>query len=217
MLETSWCRYIWHTWVEWVLILDVKVCHKTRWYLCAFVETKKHRCIRNIYTCLMKRLAFKIMRWSPNIQSKLKDLSTSEISSWVCPFNLMWILIVKPWWRHQMKAFSALLNICAGNSPVPGEFLAQRPVTRSFDVFSDLRLNKSMSKQWWGWWFETLLWRHCNDPIISSIYLCREINPMNINLHQVGLILLNINLLQMDGIWHPVVHYMAVCNGTLLV
>ena len=40
----------------------------------------------------------------------------------------------RPWWRHQMKTFSALLALCAGNSPVPGEFPAQRPVTRSFDV-----------------------------------------------------------------------------------
>ena len=46
-----------------------------------------------------------------------------------------------------MEAFSALLVICAGNSPVPGEFPAQRPVTRSFDVFFDLRLNKWLSKQ----------------------------------------------------------------------
>ena len=60
------------------------------------------------------------------------------------------------WWRHQMEAFSALLAICAGNSPVPGEFPTQRPVTRSFDVFFDLRLNKPLSKQWWGWWFKTL-------------------------------------------------------------
>ena len=71
-----------------------------------------------------------------------------------------------PWWRHQMETFSALLAICAGNSPVPGEFPAQRPVTRSFDVFFDLRLNQRLSKQSWGWWFETLprsLWRHYND------------------------------------------------------
>ena len=56
-------------------------------------------------------------------------------------------------------------HMCAGNSPVPGEFPAQRPVTRSFHVFFDLRLNKPLSKQSWGWWFETLsrpLWRHCN-------------------------------------------------------
>ena len=29
-----------------------------------------------------------------------------------------------------MAAFSALLAICAGNSPASGEFPAQRPVTR---------------------------------------------------------------------------------------
>ena len=50
--------------------------------------------------------------------------------------------IMPSWWRHQMKTFSALLAICAGNSPVPGEFPTQRPVTRSFDVYFDLRPNK---------------------------------------------------------------------------
>ena len=47
----------------------------------------------------------------------------------------------------------------------PGEFPTQRPVTRSFHVFFDLRLNKQFSKQPWGWWFETpswSLWRQCN-------------------------------------------------------
>ena len=52
----------------------------------------------------------------------------------------------------------------AGNSPVTSEFPSQRPVTQSFDVFFDLRLNKRLSKQLWGWWFETpshSLWHHC--------------------------------------------------------
>ena len=65
-----------------------------------------------------------------------------------------------------METFSALLAICAGNSPVTGEIPTQRPVTRSFDVFLDLRLNKQLSKQPWGWWFESLsgpLWRHRNE------------------------------------------------------
>ena len=51
-------------------------------------------------------------------------------------------------WRHQMDTFSALLTLCAGSSPVTGEFHIQRPVTRSFDVFSDLRLNQKLRKQW---------------------------------------------------------------------
>ena len=62
----------------------------------------------------------------------------------------------------------------AGNSPVTGEFSSHRPVTRSFDVFFDLRLNRQLSKQSRRRWFETpsrSLWRHCNvvpnsDPVI---------------------------------------------------
>ena len=77
-------------------------------------------------------------------------------------------------WRHQMETYSALLAICAGNSPVPGEFPTQRPVTRSFDVFFDLRLNKQFSKPSRGWWFETLsrsLWRHRNVKTRESALL----------------------------------------------
>ena len=77
----------------------------------------------------------------------------------------IWVLFENTQRRHQMETFSALLAICAGNSSVTGEFPAQMPVTRSFDVFFDLRLNKRLSKQSWGWWFETPshpLWRHCN-------------------------------------------------------
>ena len=44
-----------------------------------------------------------------------------------------------PWWRHQIETFSALL----ATLPVTGEFFAQRPVTRSFDVLFDLRLINS--------------------------------------------------------------------------
>ena len=64
-----------------------------------------------------------------------------------------------------METFSALLALCAGNSPHTGEFPAQRPVTLSVDIFFDLCLNEQLSKQSWGWWFETpsrSLWRHCN-------------------------------------------------------
>ena len=80
------------------------------------------------------------------------------------------------WWRHQMETFSASLALCAGNSPVTGEFPAQRPVTWSF-VFFDLCLNKRLSKQSWGWWCETpsgSLWRQCNASFqwLIDLYLC---------------------------------------------
>ena len=81
------------------------------------------------------------------------------------------------WWRHQMETFSALLAICAGNSPVSGEFPAQRPVTRSFDFSFDLCPNKRLSKQSWGWWFETptgALWRHSDGDVWCISYVDRN-------------------------------------------
>ena len=104
------------------------------------------------------------------------------------------------WWRHQMEIFSALLALCVGNSPVTGEFPAQRSVTRSFDVFCDLRLNKRLSKQSWGWWLETpsrSLWRHCN--IRCMIELCE------INMHGVGIMPetdRNDQCIESDNFWH---------------
>ena len=59
----------------------------------------------------------------------------------------------------------------SGDFTGPREFPPQRPVMRSFDVFFDLRLNKRLSKQSWGWWFETPScpsWRHCN--VITLTY-----------------------------------------------
>ena len=69
-------------------------------------------------------------------------------------------------WRHQMETISALLALCGGNPPVTGGFPSKRPVTRSFDVFFDLRLNQWLRKQVCGWWSEMpscSLWRHCNE------------------------------------------------------
>ena len=62
----------------------------------------------------------------------------------------------------------------------PGEFPAQRPVTRSFDVFFGLRLNTRLSKQPWGWWFETPswpLWRHYYaSPCLDSAKFSLVVN-----------------------------------------
>ena len=75
-------------------------------------------------------------------------------NSWSNVFLLAWVSRnLGTWWRHQMETFSALLAICAGNSLVSGEFPTQRPVTQSFDVVFDLRLNKRLSKHWQGWWY----------------------------------------------------------------
>ena len=79
------------------------------------------------------------------------------------------------WWRNQMETFYALLALCAGNSPVSGEFSSEMPVTRSFDVFCDLRLNTRLNKQSRHRRSETpsrSLWRHSNDIsyMVSSLY-----------------------------------------------
>ena len=93
------------------------------------------------------------------------EKSTHKLWHWKAPVIFSDLHRQSALWRHQMETFSALLAICADNSPVTDEFPAQRPVTRSFDIFFDLRLNKRLSKQSWGWWFETPsrpLLRHCN-------------------------------------------------------
>ena len=71
------------------------------------------------------------------------------------------------WWLHQMETFSALLDLCEGNSLITGEFPSQRSVTGSFGVFFDLRLNKRFSKQSRRRRFETpsrSLW--CPGPVL---------------------------------------------------
>ena len=104
----------------------------------------------------------------------VSDWTHPNTRDWLSPVQTkfqIWWRLYQPWWHHQMGTFSAFLAICAGNSPVSGEFPTQRPVTRSFDVFFDLCLNKRLSKQSWGWWFETLscsLWRHCNGRHVMT-------------------------------------------------
>ena len=72
------------------------------------------------------------------------------------------------WWRRNVSFHEDVIKWTH-------LFPAQRPVTRCFDVFLGLRLNKLLSKQWWGWRFETLsrlLWRQCNDPPNVTGYFC---------------------------------------------
>ena len=71
-------------------------------------------------------------------------------------------------WKH----FPHYWPLCG---EFPGEFPAQRPVMRSFDVFFDLRPNKQLSKQSWGWWFEKPscpFWRPCNVVAIDYRVTC---------------------------------------------
>ena len=72
------------------------------------------------------RFSTGMMVYSISVLETLSHLTASALSN--------------PWWRHEMETFSELLALCAGNSPVTGEFPSQRPVTQSFGVFFDLHL-----------------------------------------------------------------------------
>ena len=78
------------------------------------------------------------------------------------------------WWRHQRAIFSRNWHFVRGIHRVTGGFPSQRPVTRSFDVLFDLRLNKRLCKQWKRRWFEKTpcsLWCHCNVKCFYVIFV----------------------------------------------
>ena len=110
--------------------------------------------------------------------------------------RLLWCFIIILWARHSIVDLWTHLwaiIMTSSNGDIfrvtgllcleftsPGEFPTQRPVTQSFDVFFDLCLNKRLSEQSWGWWFEMPscpLWRHrdvwmCSECRCYFIYLC---------------------------------------------
>ena len=89
---------------------------------------------------------------------------------WLCRYDIPMPFIFTMMTSPNGNIFRVTGHLC-GEFIGPGEFPAQRPVTQSFDVFFDLRLNKRSSKQPWGWWFETpwwSLWRHCNDFTVNG-------------------------------------------------
>ena len=86
-------------------------------------------------------------------------LSVIEIKTLVSKFDMM---------------TSSSGNIFGLTSLLCGEFTCHRWIPRKkvsdaeLWFFFDLRLNKRLSKQSQGWWFETpprSLWRHCNDTV----------------------------------------------------
>ena len=59
-----------------------------------------------------------------------------------------------------------VIGLLCGEFTGPRWIPCKKACGAEFDVFFDMRLNKPLSKQWWGWWFKTLsrpLWCHCND------------------------------------------------------
>ena len=129
-------------------------CFSTVMQICLFKKSSKFPCMS---------VHFDGSIWSPMINHDRRPITKKK---WIAIDGCHKANYSITWWRHQMETFSALLALCGGNSPVTGEFPAQRPLMRSFDVFFDLRPSKRLCKQSGGWWFETpsrSLWRNCND------------------------------------------------------
>ena len=121
------------------------------------VETDIDRSFRHCRHVISKYIRLDV-DWTSIRRESVRSMPYRRRSEGLCYLGTDSIVT---WSCHEMETFSALLAICAENS-----FHAQRQVTRSLNVSFDLRLNKRLSKQSWGWWFETLpfpLWRHCND------------------------------------------------------
>ena len=174
--------------------------NEPRTCLCAYCYTPAQRSILDSFTLLLTivrwtyRLPFEAINLLLAISKKRTWYFPLETMNLVCNLDMMtssngkvfgvtgplcqefsvclYRMSSFPWWRHQMETFSALLALCAGNSPAIGEFSAQMPVRRAFDVFFDLRLNKRLSKHSWGWWFEPpsrSLWRHGNGNVCGYL------------------------------------------------
>ena len=127
-----------------------------------------------VSTTMLKKIGFSCQQFVDDPSFKSYDCVMSVNNCWYKWFLIMYMIrsithhvVVNidmiganthyqlPWWRHQMDIYTASLALCEGNSPVTCKFPSQRVVTRSFDVFFNLRLNKRLSKPSRRRWFET--------------------------------------------------------------
>ena len=102
------------------------------WWLISSWTKSRHFADNIFKGIFMEKIVFRIeFHWSLVLRVQLTKKSA--------------MIQVTTWWHHQIETFSALLALCARNSPFTGEFPSQRAVTRSFDVFFDLHLNGSVN------------------------------------------------------------------------
>ena len=134
------------------------------------MATNVKRTIRGRFMPIEGQFSSWTNNWSSGIS--LVVLDTASEAVWDSGYRV-WC-----WWGKTCPLIGQLFmmtssdgNIFRVTGPLCGEFTgsgefpAQRPVRHSFDVFFDLLPNKRLSKQPWGWWFETpswSLWRQCN-------------------------------------------------------
>ena len=134
------------------------------------IEDYKHHTYEGLYAAKWEsNLFFHVISHIEKILHyvKLNSLRHYQCQSKRTIWVVTWQQLTKNCQRHGMKKSKAVSTSSSGNIfRVTGHLCRQRPVTRSLDVFFDLRLNKRLSKQWWGCSFETPsrpLWRHYNE------------------------------------------------------
>ena len=122
-----------------------------------------------------------LMTWCRKTKSSVAEVLryTFQFRSIIFPRNYVVFMTLRKLWRHQMETFAALLVLCTGNSPVTGEFPAQRPVTRSFDT-SMWYINILYKSMAWHktaviplqthWSYCSLVLNHKNDGTIHKIW-----------------------------------------------
>ena len=162
-------RTLWpHPWT-WTCSFNVKVWNSLIWGMWGLIdmERKGYELIIHDHEC--SDLWVTMVGWVDVLDSYRGDFRRRravDISSWWC------LCGVSPNCLPMMTSSDGIIFRVTGH--LYGEFTGprwiptQRPVKRSFDVYFDLRPNKRLSKQPWGWLFETPsrpLWRHRNALI----------------------------------------------------
>ena len=102
---------------------------------------------------LMKKMSIPVV----HVLTKLRAKTYKP--PWICITQLVLFFgyDFMPWWRHQLETFWRYWSLVRETHRSPVDSPSQRPVTRSFDVFFDLRLTKRLNKQSWRRWFLTLI------------------------------------------------------------
>ena len=149
-----------------LILLDIKELHIKSSHISPLpFAPATRKTPRTFYTkCFINHTTILILLDIKELHIKSSHISPLPFAPAPHPTTWLWWIcwhddVIK--WKH----FRVTGSLC-GEFTDPGEFPTQRPVTRSFDVFFNLRLNKRLSKQPWGWWFETPswpLWRQCNE------------------------------------------------------
>ena len=148
-------------------------------------------CKHFIYGCYYSILHEKRSYFIVSFTCFVSLISATPVNLWEIFAQITFdsMLVEKPW-RVWGKSFQHDDVIKWKIIP---RYWPQMLVTRSFDVFFDLRLNKRLSKQSWGWWFETPsrpLWRHDNETRLlhnykkgipyAELFGCSRLYPLHI-------------------------------------